>query len=622
MFGKARYGDMMARQEPGKSAYIVFGISLLISVVLFIYDWYRPIDISVWLFYLIPLLFTSYAAPRRFAYLLLLICTLLVGLGYFVSASRGFPLVAILNRIIGATVLWLTIVILLERKRVEDDLRESTERYRDLVELSPEMIYIQQGGKVVFINSAGVKLIGATNREDLVGKRVSHIFHRNFREKESDRIQMEREEIKESPIIEQYLRFDGTTVDVEVSAVSIEYLGKPALQVFARDITARKNLEEQLRQSQKIEAVGRLAGGIAHDFNNLMTVITGYVGLTKKRVAKPDLVSRGLEEIGKAASRATQLTQQLIAFGRKQILQPQILDLNHIISNTDKMLHHLIGEHIELVTILDHEIGRVKADPGQIELVIVNLTLNARDAMPKGGRIIIETKNTILSGSITRREGDLPPGPYVELVFRDNGIGMDEETKSHIFEPYFTTKEVGKGAGLGLASVHGIIRQSGGDILVDSEPEKGTTFTIFLPRTAEEPQREAIDLVLDSPPGLETILVVEDEEPVRNMVKETLEDAGYRVFDAADGEEALELMSRSRDPIHLVLTDVIMPKKDGRSLATRVASLYPETKILFMTGYVEHEIDEIHHPFGRKPSIFKPFTPNELASKVREVMDS
>jgi two-component system cell cycle sensor histidine kinase/response regulator CckA len=622
MFGKARYGDMMARQEPGKSAYIVFGISLLISVVLFIYDWYRPIDISVWLFYLIPLLFTSYAAPRRFAYLLLLICTLLVGLGYFVSASRGFPLVAILNRIIGATVLWLTIVILLERKRVEDDLRESTERYRDLVELSPEMIYIQQGGKVVFINSAGVKLIGATNREDLVGKRVSHIFHRNFREKESDRIQMEREEIKESPIIEQYLRFDGTTVDVEVSAVSIEYLGKPALQVFARDITARKNLEEQLRQSQKIEAVGRLAGGIAHDFNNLMTVITGYVGLTKKRVAKPDLVSRGLEEIGKAASRATQLTQQLIAFGRKQILQPQILDLNHIISNTDKMLHHLIGEHIELVTILDHEIGRVKADPGQIELVIVNLTLNARDAMPKGGRIIIETKNTILSGSITRREGDLPPGPYVELVFRDNGIGMDEETKSHIFEPYFTTKEVGKGAGLGLASVHGIIRQSGGDILVDSEPEKGTTFTIFLPRTAEEPQREAIDLVLDSPPGLETILVVEDEEPVRNMVKETLQDAGYRVFDAADGEEALELMSRSRDPIHLVLTDVIMPKKDGRSLATRVASLYPETKILFMTGYVEHEIDEIHHPFGRKPSIFKPFTPNELASKVREVMDS
>jgi two-component system cell cycle sensor histidine kinase/response regulator CckA len=622
MFGKARYGDMMARQKPGKLAYIVFGISLLISVVLFIYDWYRPIDISVWLFYLIPLLITSYAAPRWFSYLLLLICTLLIGLGYFVSASRGFPEVAILNRVIGVTVLWLTIVILLERKRVEDDLRESTERYRDLVELSPEMIYIQQDGKVVFINSAGVKLIGAANREDLVGKRVAHIFHRNLLEKASDRIHMEREEIKESPIIEKYLRFDGTTVDVEVSAVSIEYLGKPALQVFARDISARKNLEEQLRQSQKIEAVGRLAGGIAHDFNNLMTVITGYVGLTKKRVAKPDLVSRGLEEIGKAASRATQLTQQLIAFGRKQILQPQILDLNHIISNTDKMLHHLIGEHIELVTILDHEIGRVKADPGQIELVIVNMTLNARDAMPKGGRIIIETENTILGGSITRREGDLPPGPYVKLVFRDNGIGMDEETKSHIFEPYFTTKEVGKGAGLGLASVHGIIRQSGGDILVDSEPGKGTTFTIFLPRTAEKPQREAIDLVLEPPPGLETILVVEDEEPVRNMVRETLEDAGYRVFDAADGEEALELMSRSRDPIHLVLTDVVMPKKDGRSLASRVASLYPETKILFMTGYVDHEIDEIHHPFGRKPSIFKPFTPNELASKVREVMDS
>jgi two-component system cell cycle sensor histidine kinase/response regulator CckA len=612
---------MMSRERTRKKSYWVFGFSVLLSVFLFLSDLYTS-GIDVWLLYLIPLLLTSYIAPRWMSLLLLTFCTGLIGLGWVWLPSEGKHDVAIFNRLIAVCSLGLTIIILLERKRAEDALRESTEQYRGLVDLSPEMIYIQQDGKIVFINSAGVKLIGATNQEDLVGKPVSHIFHRSIQGAAIDRIPMEREEVKEIPTLEEkYIRLDGTPMEVEVSAVPIEYLGKSALQVFARDITARKDLEEQLRQSQKIEAVGRLAGGIAHDFNNLMTVITGYVGLTKKRLADPELVSRGLEEIGKAAIRATQLTQQLIAFGRKQILQPQILDLNHIVSNTEKMLHNLIGENIELVTILDHEIGRVKADPGQIELVVVNLALNARDAMPNGGQIIIETHNTTLSGATTRREGDLPPGPYVTLVFRDNGIGMDEETKSHIFEPYFTTKEVGKGTGLGLSTVYGIIRQSGGDILVDSEPEKGATFTILLPRTAEEPSRNAIELVLETPPGLETILVVEDEKPVRNLVRETLEDAGYRVFDATDGEAALELMSRSRDPIHLVLTDVIMPKIGGRSLAARVASLHPETKILFMTGYVDPSDEGKYHPLGRKPSIFKPFTPQELARKVREVLD-
>jgi len=612
----------MNRQQSRKTLF-VFGISVLISCVFFIFDLYSSADIAVWLFYLIPLLATSYVAPRWLSFLLLVICTLLIGLGFVGSFPHDRLDVAIINRIITITVLWLTIVILLERKRVEDNLRESEERYRDLVELSPEMIYIQQDGKVVFINLAGVKLLGATNQEIIVGKPVAHIFHRDFREPASERIHMEREEVKEiSTTQAKYIRLDGTPVDMEVSAVSIDYLGKPALQVFARDITGRKYLEEQLRQSQKIEAVGRLAGGIAHDFNNLMTVIMGYVGLTKKRLANTELVSMGLDEIGKAGVRATQLTHQLIAFGRKQILQPQILDLNQIVSNMEKLLRRLIGEHMELVTILDHELGRVRADPGQIEQVIVNLALNARDAMPKGGQLTIETWNTTLNESLTRRHGDILPGPYVKLVFRDNGVGMDEETKSHIFEPYFTTKDVGKGSGLGLSTVYGIIRQSGGDIWVDSKPREGATFTILLPQTKEEPSRESIELVLDSPPGLETILVVEDEESVRNLVRETLEDAGYRVFDAANGEEALETISRSREPIHLLLTDVVMPKRGGQSLAARVASLHPETKILFMTGYVGPEADGKYHPLGRKPSIFKPFTPDELARKVREVLDS
>jgi hypothetical protein len=433
---------------------------------------------------------------------------------------------------------------------------------------------------------------------------------------------MERKEIRDiSALQEKYLRLDGAPVELEVSAVSVDYLGKPALQVFARDITGRKQLEEQLRQSQKIEAVGRLAGGIAHDFNNLMTVILGYVGLMKKRMENPALLSLGLEEIGMACERATRLTQQLVAFGRKQILQPQVLDLNSIVSNMDKMLRRLIGEDIELVTILGKTLGRVKADPGQIEQVIINLVLNARDAMPKGGRITIETANSDLDASVTWKHRDIPDGPYATLEIRDSGIGMDDETKRHIFEPYFTTKEVGKGSGLGLATVHGIIRQSGGDIRLESEPNKGTTFTIWLPRTEEVPAMESIELVLEAPPGRETILVVEDAESVRVLVREALEDAGYRVIEASNGIEALERISQNREPIHLMLTDVVMPKMGGRALATRVASLHPETKILFMSGYVGDGVNGIYHPLGRRASISKPFKPEELARKVREVLD-
>lgn len=613
----------MVGQKPGRLSYAVFGISILISVVLFLYDWLRPNDITVWLFYLVPLLFTSYAAPRWSAYVLLSICTLLIGLGYVVSASRGLPEVAILNRVIGIIVLWLTIVILLERKRVEDDLRESTERYRDLVEFSPEAIYIEQEGRIVFINSAGVKLLGAAGVRDLLGKRVTDFLNPESRQSLSSGGRMEETAGKEIPPVERtYLRLDGTPVEMEVSVVPIQYRGKPALQVFARDITARKRLEEHMRQSQRIEAVGRLAAGIAHDFNNLMTVITGYVGLTKKRAGNPEAVSKGLEEIGEASSRATRLTQQLIAFGRKQILQPQTLDLNLIVSNMEAMLQHLIGENIELVTIPAPVLGKVKADPGQIEQVVVNLTLNARDAMPRGGRITIETGNVDLEESVARERPEIPAGPYVKLLFRDDGAGMDEETKSHIFEPYFTTKEVGKGVGLGLATVYGIVRQSGGDIQVESETGKGTSFTIWLPRAVEaKPSKEPPELVLDAPPGEETILVVEDEEPVLTLVRETLEDAGYNVLAAADGEEALAVLSRSKEPIHLLLTDVVMPKIGGQTLAARVASRHPEMQILFMTGYFDTDIDRLDNPLGRRPCLFKPFTPHELTSKVRELLD-
>ncbi|MDX1814964.1 MAG: ATP-binding protein, partial [Thermodesulfobacteriota bacterium] len=514
---------------------LVFGISLLLSIVLFLFDWYKPTDIAVWLFYLIPLLFTAYVAPRRITYLLLLICTFLIGLGYVASTPHDNSNVAILNRLIGITVLWLAIVILLERKRAEDDLRESKEQYQDLVELSPEAIYIQQGGKIEFINSAGVGLFGASKPKDILGKPILDLLHPENRLSIEDWIRMEQNKEKIEPSFEEkYLRLDGTPVDMEISAVPIEYHGKAALQVFARDLTGRKQLEDQLRQSQKIEAVGRLAGGIAHDFNNLMTVITGYVGLTKKRIGNPDHVSKGLEEIEKASSRATRLTKQLIAFSRKQILQPQVLDVNRIVFNMEKMLRRLIGENIELVTIPASDLGKVKADPGQIEQVIVNLALNARDAMPQGGRITIETENDDVDESTPRKSPEIPAVSCVRLLFRDNGIGMDEGIRAHIFEPYFTTKEVGKGVGLGLATVYGIIHQSGGSIQVESEPGKGSTFTILLPRVAEvAPSTEPPDLVLDAAPGEETIMVVEDEEPVLNLIRETLEDAGYKVLTAS-----------------------------------------------------------------------------------------
>jgi two-component system cell cycle sensor histidine kinase/response regulator CckA len=613
---------MMKRQKAGKVSFL-YGVSVLLLGVFFLIDVNKTVNVAVWLFYLIPLLFISYVAPRWTAYLFLLICTVLIGIGYLASAPYERPDLAILNRLIGVTVLWLGISILLERKRVEDALRESKERYQDLVELSPETIYIQQDGKFVFINGAGVKLFGANRTEDLLGKSIADFLAPASQDMAAMRIRMEREKRMQIPSIEeQYVRLDGTPVEMEVSAVPIDYLGKPALQVFARDVTGRKQLEEQLRQSQKIEAVGRLAGGIAHDFNNLMTVITGYVGLTKKRLESPDLVSKGLEEIGKAGSRATRLTQQLIAFSSKQILQPQVLDLNHIVSNMDKMLRRLIGEDIELKTVLGPGIGKVKADPGQIEQVVVNLALNARDAMPKGGKLTIETAREDLGLSLSRQYRDLAPGTYVKLVFRDNGMGMDEETKSHIFEPYFTTKEVGKGSGLGLATVYGIIRQSGGDVSVESESGRGSTFTILLPQTTEAAYpMEADDSSLEIPQGSETILLVEDEDPVRLLVRDTLEEAGYKVLEASHGEDAIEHLSRTGEPIHLVLSDVIMPKMGGRDLAERVASRHPEIKMLFISGYADSALGRRDDSSRKIPILFKPFTPHELARMVRDVLD-
>jgi signal transduction histidine kinase/ActR/RegA family two-component response regulator len=402
-----------------------------------------------------------------------------------------------------------------------------------------------------------------------------------------------------------------------------------ANQTLQAEVNERKSAqaelersEEQLRQSQKMEAIGQLAGGVAHDFNNLLTAINGYSELCLKRLSPSDPLHRHIEQIRKSGERAASLTRQLLAFSRKQILQPKIIDLNQIVVDMNKMLHRLIGEDIDLLMGLAADLGKVKADPNQIEQVLLNLSINARDAMPKGGRLTIETSNVNLSEDFSRGHVAVSPGQYVMLAVSDNGCGMDAETQAHIFEPFFTTKEVGKGTGLGLATVYGIVKQSEGTIWLYSEVGRGTTFKIYLP-CAERPVKvvevEADNLELSQ--GTETVLLVEDEEIVREMATEILRDSGYHVLEAKHGHEALTLGRQHSGDIHLMLTDVVMPQMSGRQLAEQLTPLRRDMKVLYMSGYTDDAI--VHHGVLEEGTAFigKPFTPSALTRKVREVLD-
>ncbi|MFA6147185.1 MAG: PAS domain S-box protein [bacterium] len=391
-----------------------------------------------------------------------------------------------------------------------------------------------------------------------------------------------------------------------------------------RDVTEVRRMEEQLRQSQKMEAVGRLAGGVAHDFNNLLTAISGYSELLLHRLPAYSTLRRNVEEIRKAGDRAAALTRQLLAFSRRQVLQPKVLDLNTVVTTMEQMLRRLIGEDIELLTDLSPSLSRVKADPGQIEQVIVNLAVNARDAMPGGGRITVSTADTCLSPAYAAAHPEVRPGPHVLLSVADTGHGMSDETQAHLFEPFFTTKERGKGTGLGLATVYGIVQQSGGHIRVNSAADSGSTFLIYLPRveTAEDRVQGTDRPSLPHPsPGTETILLAEDEEVVRRLTREILSENGYKVLEAENGREALLLSEAHRGEIHLLLTDVVMPKMSGRELTERIRPLRPGLRILYMSGYTDDAI--LRHGVLEDgiPFLQKPFTPEDLARKVREVLD-
>ena len=422
---------------------------------------------------------------------------------------------------------------------------------------------------------------------------------------------------------------DGQRHWFAVSVTRFESDGRIRVVVAHENITelrqtkeALKESEEQLRQAQKMEAIGRLAGGVAHDFNNMLTAILGYSDLVNMQLPEYDTRRESIGQIKKAAERAASLTRQLLAFSRKQVLRPRIINLGELVSDTEKLLRRLIGEDVNLMVSSQSDLGRVKADPGQIEQVVMNLAINARDAMPGGGELSIETSNIEVDRFYVDQHVDIKAGSYVLLVVSDNGIGMDEATRSQIFEPFFTTKELGKGTGLGLSTVYGIVKQSGGYVTVRSQPREGTSFRIYLPKvaatSAPAPARpDSRQNVL----GSETILLVEDEETVRKLTRQVLENCGYSVLEASHGEQALDICDRSECTIHLMVTDIVMPSMSGPELAQHIGVLRPDTRILFTSGYAEGAMARPRMMVSADMFLAKPFTSDALARKVREVLD-
>ena len=392
------------------------------------------------------------------------------------------------------------------------------------------------------------------------------------------------------------------------------------IEGILRDITERKRLEEQLLHSQKLEAVGQLAGGIAHDFNNMLPAILGYAELAEEEIAPDTCAHEYIRTVESAARRAAALTQQLLAFARRQMIEPQVVVLNDLLLDLGRLLRPLLGENIEISLLPQTELWRVKVDPGQLEQVIVNLAVNARDAMPNGGRLTIETGNIMLDADYAHVHPDIVPGDYVQLTVSDTGQGMDEAVQQHIFEPFFTTKSKGQGTGLGLATCHGIVKQSGGHIWLYSEPGRGTTFKIYLPRVQAEPTRASAAPEAACLRGAETILLVEDESMVRSMAAQALRAQGYLLLEAGSGEEALALAAAHFEPIHLLLTDVIMSQMSGAQLAARLVETHPNIKVLYTSGYTDNLIAQHGVLEAGKAFLQKPYTPARLALKVRETL--
>lgn len=528
---------------------------------------------------------------------------------------------------------WGTQRDITERKKAENDLRETNETLQALIHSAPVGIIVMGlDGKVKVWNSVAEKVLG-WQKEDNPGFEWAELIPEEYKTQFSEM----RERVLNGEVIENIetvrRRKDGTLIDVVVSGSPLrdaEGNINAILSVF-HDITERKRAEkalheseERLRQAQKMEAIGRLAGGIAHDFNNILTSVIGYSDISLRRLAEDDPLHRNIREIRKSADRAAKLTHQLLAYSRKQILQPTLLDLNEIVFELDKMMRRVIGEDVLLKIELGEGLGKVRADRGQVEQVLMNLVVNARDALPKGGEVIIKTKNTEVREPMFFKGFSVPPNEYVLLQVSDTGHGMSEEVKQKIFDPFFTTKEVGKGTGLGLATVYGIIKQSDGYIIVESELEKGTTFNIYMPLSEDKEKRVESESAspVEAIHGIETILLVEDDEAVRMMTREILESSGYQVLSPINCDEAINFCQKYRGTIHLLLTDVVMPKINGRELAERLTPMRPKMKVLYMSGYTDAEI--VDHGVLEKDVKFiqKPYTIDALTLIIRELLDT
>ncbi|MGH9492069.1 MAG: response regulator [Terriglobales bacterium] len=510
-----------------------------------------------------------------------------------------------------------------QRQAAEEALRRSEANLRSLVENAPYAIYKTNvdSGRFVSANPALVEMLGYESEAEVLPLDLASQVYRDPGTRARLLPELERREHFQDLEIE-CKRKDGTPLTLRSSGRMVrDGSGERFFEAIAEDVTERRSLERQLRQAQKMEAVGRLAGGVAHDFNNLLTVIRGYAELMLEEEDR-DKLRRYAESILKTADRTASLTRQLLAFSRKQVLWTRVLDLNAVVAEIQKMLPPLIGEDVHVIVVPGPKLGRVKADPGQLEQVLLNLAINARDAMPKGGKLVLETANVECDEGYCALHPGAQPGSYVMLAVSDNGCGMDPETQSHIFEPFFTTKPKDKGTGLGLATVYGIVKQSGGHVWVYSEPGIGTTFKVYLPRVEEAVTSERPQPRFEEPAAVtESILLVEDEEGVRRLAREFLEQRGYRVLEARNGAEALAVAASHTGPIDLLVTDIVMPGMRGRELAEKLSSSRPRMKILYISGYTDGTIVENGELGPGSPFLEKPFSSDALARKVREVLN-
>ena len=504
-------------------------------------------------------------------------------------------------------------------------LRATEASFATLVEHAPVGIYRSSPeGRFLSVNAAVVRMLGYETGAQVLNLDMARDVYADAAERQR---LVERDTYSDRQydnVEATWKRRDGRLLTVQLSVRAVRNAAGRVdyYETFVRDVTDQRRLQQQVLQSQKMEAVGRLAGGVAHDFNNLLTVITSYSDLLLEDLAPGDAKRDDVEQVRKAADGAAALTRQLLAFSRQQVVEPRVVSLNTVVEGLQKILRRVIGEDIDLAITLAPDLGAVRADVGQLEQVLMNLAVNARDAMPTGGRLTIETANVEHDPDYARDQEAAAVRRFAMLAVSDTGCGMDEATKARIFEPFFTTKEPGKGTGLGLATVYGIVKQAGGFIWVYSEPDQGTSFKVYLPEVDATAERPTAVPGARVPGGTETVLLVEDAAAVRAVTKQVLERQGYKVLEAADGEAALQLAQRHRGPIDLLLTDVVMPRLSGRELAGQFARLRPDTRVLYASGYTDDSV--VRHGILESGTAYlqKPFSPESLARKVREVLDA